>query len=465
MDTLNSIRFFSSELILCIGAIAVLLVNNRRLTEYLCLFTLCLSAISLLPYTLYTLHFTLFFNMAVFDSFGLLFKMIFLAATALVVLLSLAYEPIQAQDRGAYYSLLLFTTMGLMLIANTTNLLMIYLSIEMVSLISYLLVGFLKKDKASSEAGLKYFLFGAASTGIMLYGISIFYGITGTLNIAELNYRINTLGIIALVFVLVGIGFKISLVPLHMWAPDAYEGAPTPITAFLSVGPKLAGLALLLRLAGSVFRIEGVLEILTILTMTVGNIIAISQSNIKRMLAYSSIAQAGYILIGFVTQTLRGAEGVLIYILAYLFMNLGAFGVVIAISNTLKTERIEDYAGLSNYSGGLALILTLFLLSLAGIPPMAGFIGKFYVFSAAIEKGMIRLAIAGVLNSVVALYYYVKVIRYMYLAEPSIGFKTQTQAAILKPLSLKLVLGISVAGTLIIGIMPGAFIEWLTKIV
>lgn len=491
MDTLNSLGFFSTEIILSIAAVAILLVdaftptpigypkdirpsigvgvtNKKHIAGYICLFSLCLGGVYLLPVLHYPLPVSLFFNMVTLDSFGIFFKILILAATALVVLLSFAYRGFSPKDSGAYYSLLLFSAVGLSLMASATNLLMLYLSIEMVSLISYLLVGYLKKDKSSSEGGLKYFLFGAASTGIMLYGISLIFGITGTLDItecglriAEFNEKSSILSGIGLIFILVGVGFKIALVPFHMWAPDAYEGAPTPITAFLSVGPKAAGFALLLRLIHSGLQMEGLLETLTILTMTVGNIIAISQSNIKRMLAYSSIAQAGYILIGFVAGTLRGTEGVLIYLIAYLLMNIGAFGIVIAISNALKTDKIEDYAGLSRHSGGLALCLTLFLLSLAGIPPLAGFIGKFYVFSAAIESGMIGLAIAGVINSVIALYYYVKVIRYMYFVEPI----PERPATISKPFSLKLALGISVAGTLIIGIMPASIIEWILRVV
>jgi len=313
---------------------------------------------------------------------------------------------------------------------------------------------------------LKYFLFGALSTGIMLYGISLIYGLFGTTDLSIISKTINTgqinglVSLILLVMILAGLGFKCAIVPFHMWAPDVYQGAPTAVTAFISAGPKAVGFAVLLRLFTNNFfylyaNWVDLMMLISIFTMTIGNIIAISQTNIKRMLAYSSIAQAGYMLIGLVVGTASGMEGILYYILAYALMNLGAFGCVILVSNSIRSDAIEDYAGLYKKDPVTSFMLSIFLLSLAGVPPLAGFWGKFLVFSAAIQSKFILLAIVGVLNSVVAAYYYMRVIKYMYLEEPKLEYIKQKSAP------LQIALATVMAGVFIAGLYISPFLNWI----
>ncbi|TAH51657.1 MAG: NADH-quinone oxidoreductase subunit N [Chloroflexota bacterium] len=331
---------------------------------------------------------------------------------------------------GEFYALFLLAIAAMMMMAGSTNLLMIFLTLEFLSIVSYILTGYLRENKKSNEAAIKYFLFGAIASAIMLYGMSMFYGATGSLNLAQIgavitadtNYEV--LALFAAALMLAGIGFKIALVPFHMWAPDAYEGAPTPVTAFLSVGPKVAGFAILLRLTLQVIYVYqfdwvALYSVVAVITMTLGNVIALTQSNVKRLLAYSSIAQAGYMLIGVASisgsgQPLDGVNAVLIYIAAYLFTNLGAFLVVIAIENKTGAVDISQYGGMIKRAPALAILMTYFMLSLAGIPPTAGFLGKFFVFGSAINSGLAWLAVIGVINSVISLFYYMRVIRPMF---------------------------------------------------
>jgi NADH-quinone oxidoreductase subunit N len=408
----------------------------------------------------------LFFNMLTNDSFSLFFKEIILFITGIIILISIGYEELKEKYIGEYFFLLLNGTIAMLLAVSSNNLLMIYLSIEMLSLISYILTAFLKNNPRSSEAALKYFLFGALSTGIMLYGISLVYGLFGTTDLAMISKAVsggqinNLVSLILLVLILAGLCFKCSLVPFHMWAPDVYEGAPTAVTAFLSVGPKAVGFAVLLRIFSNNFfplyvNWVTLVMLISIFTMAIGNVIAISQTNIKRMLAYSSIAQAGYMLIGFVVGTAGGIEGVLYYILAYTLMNLGAFGCVILVSNYLKSDAIEDYAGLYKKDPVTSFMLSIFLLSLTGVPPLAGFWGKFLIFNAAIQSKFILLAVFGVVNSIVAAFYYMRVIKFMYLEEPKakeIGPKS---------LPLQIALAIVTAGVLIAGLYVTPFLNWV----
>jgi proton-translocating NADH-quinone oxidoreductase chain N len=331
---------------------------------------------------------------------------------------------------GEFYGLFLLAIVSMMLLAGSTNLLMIFLSIEFISIVSYILTGYLRENKKSNEAAIKYFLFGSITSAVMLYGMSLFYGATGSLNLAEIGAVITAdtnfevLSLFALALVLAGVGFKIALVPFHMWAPDAYEGAPTPVTTFLSVGPKVAGFAVLIRLTLQVVLVYkadwvALYAILAVLTMTLGNVIALTQSNVKRLLAYSSIAQAGYMLVGLAGVTLSGnpfdgVNAVLIYIAAYLFTNIGAFLVVIAIENKTGATDISQYGGMIKRAPVLAILMFYFMLSLAGIPPTAGFIGKFFVFGSAINAGLGWLAAIGVINSVISVFYYFRVIRPMF---------------------------------------------------
>jgi NADH-quinone oxidoreductase subunit N len=304
------------------------------------------------------------------------------------------------------------------------------------------------------------------STGIMLYGISLAYGLFGTTDLSAISEALKAsqvnrpVWLILLVLILAGIGFKCTMVPFHMWAPDVYQGAPTAVTAFISVGPKAVGFAVLLRIFTNIFfplhtDWVSLMTLISIFTMTIGNVIAISQTDIKRMLAYSSIAQAGYMLIGFVVGSDAGAEGVLYYILAYALMNLGAFGCVILVSNSIRSDAIEDYAGLHKRDPVTAFMLSVFLLSLVGVPPLAGFWGKFLVFTAAIESKFVPLAIVGVVNSVVAAFYYMRVIKYMYLDEP------KAKEAGPRPWSLQLALAVVMAGVFIAGIYMPPFLNWV----
>lgn len=475
MTVIESIKYILPEIVLLNSALVILIlglfIKKKNILGLLSLAAVC-SATLFLPQS-YNAPSPLFFNLLLNDTFSAFFKEISLLITALVILISMGFKVLSDDDAGEYYFLLLFVTIAMMLVVSSNNLLMIYIALEMVSIISYILVGYLKRDILSSEGSLKYFLFGALATGVMLYGISFIYGLFGTTDLALISETLtvgqnlpdasqanNFVALVSLILILAGFGFKCALVPFHMWVPDAYQGAPTPITAFISVGPKAIGFAVLVRVFLKNFfpLFPGWVDLVTIIsifTMTIGNIIAISQTDIKRMLGYSSIAQAGYILIGFVVATSLGIEGILFYVLAYALMNLGAFGCVVLISNSIKSDAIEDYAGLYRKDPTAAFMLTLFLLSLAGIPPLAGFLGKFLVFAAAIQSKFYLLAIAGVINSVVALYYYVRVIKFMYLEEP------KAQEIQPKPLALQVALIIALIGILAVGIWPYPFLSWI----
>ncbi len=404
--------------------------------------------------------------MLVSDPFSLFFKEICLFITGIVILVSMGYKALDKDHAGEYYFLLLNAAVAMLLAVSSDNMLMIYISIEMLSLVSYILVAFLRHDPRSSEGALKYFLFGALSTGIMLYGISLIYGLAGTTDLSLISKAVSAgqinifTAVVLLLLILAGLGFKCALVPFHMWAPDAYQGAPTAVTAFISAGPKAVGFAVLLRIFTKTFfpfyaDWSGLITLIAIFTMTIGNIVAISQTDIKRMLAYSSIAQAGYILIGFVVGTAAGMEGVLYYILAYALMNLGAFGCVCLVSNSIKSDAIKDYAGLYKRDPTTAFMLSIFLLSLTGVPPLAGFMGKFLIFAAAVQSKFIILAVVGIINSVIAAFYYMRVIKYMYLDEP------EAIGAGPKSAPLQLALAIVLAGVLIAGLYPSPFLNWV----
>jgi proton-translocating NADH-quinone oxidoreductase chain N len=399
------------------------------------------------------------------DSFAFFFKLMAVVSTGLVVLSAIEFMGERTPYRGEFYSLLLFATLGIGLIASATDLIMIYLAIELLSITSYILAGYLRDDPKSSEAAIKYFLYGAAASAVMLFGMSLLYGATGSTNLSQIAMALGEAdaslrGIIfpAVILLLAGFGFKIGAVPFHQWAPDAYEGAPTPVTAFLSVGPKAAGFAVLARVfltALPSFQPDQValLAAISAVTMTLGNLVAIWQKNIKRMLAYSSIAQAGYILLGMVAASALGMTSLVFYLIIYVFANLGAFIVIITFSNGGGGDEIEDYAGLSQRSPGLALAMLLFLLSLAGIPPLAGFIGKFYLFAAAMKEGFIWLVIVAVLNSIVSLYYYLQVVRQMYIIPP------RTEEPVPASRALSGALLIALVGVLLLGIWPAPLVE------
>ena len=463
MNAIESLKHFIPELILLGGAFAVItmdfFVKQKKLVGEFALLVIVLAAcLAKAPGQ----PLPLFFGMFELDTFAHFFRYLALGAVGITLLLSLSYSPIKNRYEGEFYGLFLFMAFALITVAAAKNLLMIYLSIESVSLISYLLVGFLKNDPKSKEAAIKYLLFGSVCSGIMLYGMSLLFGATGSLDIQVIGNALvaatfKPLAIAAMLFFFAGLGFKISMAPFHMWAPDVYEGAPTPVTAFLTVAPKALGFAVLTRVLDMIFwKFQGiwspVLVVLSILTMTIGNITAVSQSNIKRFLAYSSIAQAGYILMGFAVFSMLGRDAVLIYLFAYLLTNLGAFAVVTFVGEATQSDSLDAYAGLSQRSPMAAAMLTVFLLSLAGLPPLAGFIGKYYVFAAAIQAKFITLTIFAAINSVVAAYYYFRIIRLMYLT-PATGpaFTAPSKA-------LTTALWVLFLGVVALGVFPSFFI-------
>lgn len=384
-----------------------------------------------------------FSGMVTFDRMALFFKYVFGAAGILGIILSARSPEVEKADQPSYYALTVALVLGMMLLSMSNNLLMVYLALEMVSVLSYILTGSARGVRRSSEASLKYVIYGGVASGIMAYGISLLYGMTGTLNLGEIAVFLKTHAVsrpalfTSIVLMMGGFGYKIASFPFHMWCPDVYEGAPTPFTALLSVGPKAAGFAILIRFfilaltqpseTGQFVSIKAVgwpqmMSGLAIATMTIGNLAALAQKNLKRLLAYSSIAHAGYMLMGFAALNQESLTAILFYLVVYLIMNIGAFLVVILVSNQLGTEDVDGFKGLCHRGSlgmFLSLAMTLFLLSLTGIPPMAGFIGKFYLFGAVVRAGLYGLAIAGVLNSVVSLYYYIRIVKAMFFDQPA----------------------------------------------
>jgi len=403
------------------------------------------------------------------DGLALFFKPIAIISTAIVMLLAIDYFRKIDIHRGEFYALLVFATLAITMLAGSTDLIMIYLSLEFLSLTSYILVGFLKRDTRSSEAALKYFLFGSVAAAVMLYGMSIIYGLTGTTSLSGVVSAFGgtlvpyPLLLMATVFVLVGFGFKVAMVPFHQWSPDTYEGAPTPITAFLSVGSKAAGFAVLVRVLAtgiepSIIDWTPLIILLSAATMTVGNLIAIPQTNIKRMLAYSSIAQAGYLLLGIAAMPLsdRAVPAVLLYLLVYLFMNLGAFAVVTILSARLRSDKISDYAGLIHRSPAAAVCMAIFMLSLAGLPPTGGFVGKLYLFLAALDTGSTALLwLAGIacVNTIISVFYYFNVVRTMFFLKP------EEMSPIESSRPLGFVIALTTAVTFAVLFFPQPFIE------
>ncbi len=386
-----------------------------------------------------------FSGMISVDPFAVFFKMLVGFAALIIIAFSFfSAEVLSTVKRmGEYFALLVAMTLGMYLMAGASNLLMMVLALELTSLSSYILAGYTKEASDSSEASLKYILYGALSSGVMLYGISILFGLTGALDFVGVNKALS-LGaanyialLVATIFILVGFGYKISAVPFHFWTPDVYEGAPITITAFLSVASKAAGFSMMIRFFRVTFldthaaglpsgvwaSLAGVewnklIAILSVLTMTLGNLVAIWQKNLKRLLAYSSIAHAGYMLMGLVVLNDKGIAAVLIYFIVYLFMNLGAFLVVMMVANKTGSENIDTYKGLGYRSPLIAVAMVIFFISLTGLPPTAGFIGKLYLFAALLDAKWIWLAIVGAMNSVVSLYYYARVLRNMFLRDP-----------------------------------------------
>jgi len=383
-------------------------------------------------------------SLIIVDGLASFFRILFLVAGLATVLFSWTSEEIMGVKReakGEYYALLTLLTGGMCVMAEARDILMLFLSMELVGLTSYVLAGYMRTSLRSTEAAVKYVIFAAVSSGIMLYGLSLFYGLTGETTFVGIREALFANPphpyalLVVVVLVLVGMGYKIAAVPFHHWAPDVYEGAPTPVTAIFSVGPKAAGFALMIRffyttlVAGpeaagtsNLLRLVDwplLIALLSAVTMTYGNLVALRQSNVKRMLAYSSIAHVGYILMGFLLLTSDGLQAILFYLLVYMLMNLGAFLFVVAINNHLRSEELTDYAGLGFRAPWLATMMFVFLISLTGLPPTAGFIGKFFLFKAVLAQEWYWLAILAGLNSVISLFYYMRVTKAMFFTAPA----------------------------------------------
>ncbi len=399
------------------------------------------------------------------DSYALFFNGIFCLAGVLTVLMSGSYLDLTKIRQGEYYALLLFAAVGMVLMAAATDLITIFLGLETMSIAVYVLTGIWHQRLASNEAALKYFLLGAFASGFLLYGMALIYGVTGSLQLAVIAEQVAAQGsspllLVGMGLLLVGFGFKVAAAPFHVWTPDVYEGSPTTITAFMAVGVKAAAFAAFARvflyaLAAVHAEWQGVVWVIAVLTMTVGNLTALVQTNIKRMLAYSSVAHAGYVLVAMVAGKELGGAAMMYYLVAYGFMNLGAFGVVLSLNRQDQpNEELRDYAGLGFRYPALGMAMAIFMLSLTGVPPLVGFTGKFYVFSAAVEAGYIGLAVIGVLNSAVSAYYYIRVIVTMYMEEGDAAF----EIAALRP-ALSAAIIIAAAGTVLLGIFPSASIS------
>jgi NADH-quinone oxidoreductase subunit N len=408
-------------------------------------------------------------DMLAADGYGLFLNLVILAAAALAILFSVRYVGQIGLAQGEYYTLLLLSATGMMLMAAAINFMTIFLALEILSIALYVLVGLNRADRRSGEAALKYFLLGAFASGFLLYGMALVYGQAGTTALAGVRDYVLSLDAFpallttGLGLMIVGFGFKVALVPFQMWTPDVYQGAPTSVTAFMSVGAKTAGFAALGRVVIYAFGdLRGewvwVLGVLAVLTMSVGNLAALRQTNLKRMLAYSSIAHAGYILVGLAAGNALGISGVLFYLFSYAFMNVAAFAVILAVER-LGTpasggQTAEDFAGLAYRKPVLAVAMAIFMFSLAGVPPLAGFLGKLYVFSAAIQARLVWLAIFGVLNSVVSAYYYLRVVVTMWMREePSVAAGAEAGPARVSP-ALQVGVGLSAVATVVLGLWP-----------
>jgi NADH-quinone oxidoreductase subunit N len=412
-----------------------------------------------------------YFGAVVSDNFCLFGKLIFLITCGTTVLASRDYLVRRLNERPEYYALMLISTAGMMVMVSSTNLFVIFLGLEIMSLPLYVLAGYLRGNTRSTESSAKYFFMGAFASAFLLYGIALVYGGTGSTDLQQI-FMSSGIALqksqlyltVGAAMVLIGFAFKIASFPFHMWVPDVYEGAPTPVTAFFSVGPKAAGIAALLRIFmvgfGSIFiDFMPLFWILALLTMTVGNVLAIMQNDVKRMLAYSSIAHAGYLLVAITAGGENGVSAALFYLLAYSFFNLGAFVILIMVENKSGgSNHIDAFRGLASRHPWLAVFLALFMFSLSGFPPTAGFFGKFYIFAAAVNAGLVWLVVAAVLNSLISVFYYLRPVKAAFFDSPQEGDKSLR----LNPLMV-IALVITVSGTLILGIFPGYFLKLATS--
>ena len=439
-DLINSLILFFPELLIVLTVVLAIIFDlipgTKWYVKYLSLLGLSLSMIYVINSLCLSLTYDLtsiaiFQDMLKIGAFSDFFKIIIIFTTISIVIISKYNTEVDSEYRSEYYVLMLSMCLGMMLLTSSINFIMIYLAMELIGIPSYILAGMNKKDSLSNEASLKYVIYGSFASGIMLFGFSWLYGIAGTANLEFLNIDYSSSPpsaiYIAFIFILVGMGYKISMVPFHYWTPDVYEGSPTPITAFFSVAPKIAGIALLIRFIHNVFSFDIdiaqsfnwsiIIAVLSAITMTVGNFLAIKQSNIKRMLAYSSISHIGFIMMSLCV--IDDLSSILLYVFIYMFMNLGAFFIVIFAEERYGFKKFDDWNGFGYRVPVLAAMMALNMIALTGLPPTSGFIAKFYIFSDLIaSKEYYWLAIVGAINAVVSLYYYFKLLKHMYLNEP-----------------------------------------------
>ena len=446
MTNLQSLEFFIPEIILVIIILACLITDlflKKSKTDLIgWILGIGLVIVGLSVYNLSSVPpTTLFLDMIVIDPFSSYMKIIIIISTLLIIVASWANNELSKYRKGEYFTLIGIMVVGLFLMTSSIDIIMLYVSIEVVSIMSFVLAGYLKLNTRSNEAGLKYVIYGAFSSGVMLFGLSLVFGLTGSTNyfviqeaISSMDSSANPALIMALLMIFAGFGYKISSVPFHFWTPDVYEGAPTTITAYLSVAPKAAGFAMIIRFFHQVFSdsiaLSGnamgyadlpwpeIIGVLAVVTMTLGNLVAIQQESIKRMLAYSSIAHAGYMMLALPVLSIDAVESIMIYLFVYIFMNLGAFFIVIIVKNKTGGETFEEYDGLGWKMPIVGALMTLFMLSLTGLPPTAGFVGKLYIFKTLVGAGsdFLWLVIAGGINSVISLYYYFHVVKVMFLS-------------------------------------------------
>ena len=500
MDNIQSLRFFWPESVLTLAVVAtfvqdLIVRRSPRRTVWLTmggLFWLAVTAAALAATPPGSA--ALFGGLLQHDPMRIFFGWLFLGAAFLTILIVPQSKQISSARLGEFIALLFALMLGMFLMASASDLLLVYLAIETVSLVSYVLTSFRRADRKANEAALKYVIYGGVASGVMLYGISILYGLFGTTHVtgdggigaqlADVTSRLflaHAFGgqpaaqlalVVAVIFVLAGVGYKIASVPFHMWCPDVYEGAPTPFTAFLSVGPKAAGFAVAIRFFFAAFEKQlpgggyapaadlpwpAIIGIISAITMTLGNLTAIVQTNLKRMLAYSSIAHAGYLLMGLAAASSAGVQSILVYLIVYVLMNVGAFLVLIAVSRVTGGEDLRDFRGLGSRAPIAALALTIFLFSLTGIPPFAGFAGKYLIFAAVVQRGgfwNVLLAVIGVLNSAVSLFYYARIMKAMYL-EDSIDERPMALPAIYTGVLVALAVPV-----LVLGVYWGPLVRW-----
>lgn len=481
--------FIMPEMMLVIWALGILIVDffipkeKKYQASYFALMGVVASSVALFKIGNYLYSVgplgTAFEGTMVLDWFSLVFKVIVLINAAISIIISIKYLDIEGEQTAEYYALILFATIGMMFMASGVDLITIFIGLELMAICEFILVGIFRGDRKSNEAALKFFLLGTFSTGLLLYGMSLLYGFSGSTNLHQIVQAILATGlapssllVLAMIMLIAGLGFKIAAVPFHMWCPDTYEGAPTSVTAFISVGPKAASFAVLFRIL-----IEGVgpltysrtflflLAVIAALTMTWANVAAITQSNVKRLFAYSTISHAGFLLLGLIAgKESDGISAAIIYLLIYAFMNLGAFTVIVALRRReIIGDRIADFSGLISKSPGATILMTVFLASLAGIPPTAGFIAKYFIFASLINayfrtqsKLMSVLAVIAVLNAVVAFYYYWLIVKTMYISEPTDELKLSFSPGLVTALIITLIF------TLGIGLYPEPFIKAAT---